>query len=55
VGGVIWVVIFVLGGYWFGQLEFVKQNFGLVELMIIVISVLPMVIEVLRARREACK
>jgi membrane-associated protein len=55
IGGVIWVVVFILGGYWFGQLDFVKKNFGLVELAIIVISVLPMVIEVLRARREACK
>jgi membrane-associated protein len=55
IGGVIWVVVFILGGYWFGQLDFVKKNFGLVELAIIVISVLPMAIEVLRARREACK
>ena len=28
IGGVIWVVLFVLGGYWFGQLTFVKQHFG---------------------------
>jgi membrane-associated protein len=52
IGGVIWVVVFVLGGYWFGQLEFVKKHFGLVELAIVIISVLPMVIEFLRARRE---
>ena len=52
IGGVIWVVLFVLGGYWFGQLEFVKQNFGLVELAIVILSVLPMVIEFLRARKE---
>jgi len=37
-------------GYWFGQLEFVKTHFGIVELAIIFISVLPMVIEFLRHR-----
>ncbi len=52
IGGVIWVVLFVLGGFWFGRLEFVQRNFGFVELAIIVLSVLPMVIEFLRARRE---
>jgi membrane-associated protein len=52
IGGVIWVVLFVLGGYWFGQLEFVKKHFGLVELAIIILSVMPMVIEFLRARRK---
>ena len=51
-GGVVWVILFVLGGYWFGQLEFVKRHFGLVELAIIILSILPMVIEFLRARRK---
>lgn len=52
IGGVIWVALFVLGGFWFGRLEFVQKNFGFVELAIIILSVLPMVIEFLRARRE---
>ena len=52
VGGALWVGILLFGGYWFGQLEFVKQHFGIVELAIIVISVLPMVIEYLRHRRK---
>ena len=52
IGGAIWVVLLVLGGYWFGQLEFVKQHFGLVELAIIILSVLPMVIEFLRAHKK---
>ena len=52
IGGVIWVVAFIVGGVWFGQLDFVKKHFGIVELVIILISVLPMVIEFLRARRE---
>jgi membrane-associated protein len=52
IGGALWVVLFVLGGFWFGRLEFVQKNFGLVELVIIILSVMPMVIEVLRARRN---
>jgi membrane-associated protein len=51
-GGVLWVGLLLFGGYWFGQLDFVKQHFGIVELAIIFISVLPMVIEYLRHRRK---
>jgi membrane-associated protein len=52
-GGILWVVMFIYAGYWFGGLKFVKENFGLVELGIIVISVLPMVIEFVRFRRDS--
>jgi membrane-associated protein len=51
-GGALWVGILLFGGYWFGQLEFVKQHFGIVELAIIIISVLPMVIEYLRHHKK---
>ena len=51
-GGVLWVGLLLFGGYWFGQLDFVKQHFGIVELAIIFISILPMVIEYLRTRRK---
>jgi membrane-associated protein len=54
IGGLIWVVLFILGGFWFGRLEFVQKNFGLVELVIIFLSILPMVIEFWRTRRKAC-
>jgi membrane-associated protein len=50
IGGVAWVALFVFGGYWFGNLEFVKKNYSWVVLAIIVISVMPIVIEFLRAR-----
>jgi membrane-associated protein len=53
VGGVAWVAIFVFGGYWFGNHEFVKKNFSLVVIVIILISVMPMVVEYLRSRRRA--
>lgn len=55
VGGISWVLIFTLLGYFFGNLEFVKKNFELVIIVIILISVLPMVYEWLKARKEAKK
>jgi len=52
VGAVLWVGLFVLGGYFFGNISVVRENFTLVILAIIAISVLPIVIEALRARRR---
>jgi membrane-associated protein len=52
VGGVVWVVSFVMAGYWFGSREFVKNNFSLVIGAIIIISILPAVWEFVRARRH---
>jgi len=51
VGAVAWVGIFVPLGYWFGNMPFVKKQFHYVILAIIVLSVLPAVIEVLREWR----
>jgi membrane-associated protein len=51
-GGIVWVVTFTLLGYFFGNLEFVKRNFELVIIAIILISVLPAVYEAMKARRE---
>jgi membrane-associated protein len=51
IGAVAWVLVCVLAGWWFGNLEVVRKNFELVLLAIIGISVLPMVIEFMRARR----
>ena len=52
-GGCLWVAMFALGGFFFGNLDFVKKNFSLVVVGIVLISVLPMVWELLKARREA--
>ena len=46
------MAILLYGGYWFGGLKFVKEHFAIVELAIIILSVLPMVIEFLRARKK---
>ncbi len=53
IGGVVWVAIFVFLGYIFGNVPFVKQNFEIVTLAIVLISVLPMVFEYVRSRRRA--
>ena len=52
VGGAAWVAICLWSGYFFGGLEWVKNNFELVVLAIVFISVLPMVVEFLLARRQ---
>jgi len=52
VGGIAWVAVFILGGYYFGNLSIVKQNFTLVIMAIIIISILPGVIEYLRQRQR---
>lgn len=50
IGGVAWVSLFTFGGYFFGSLPFVKNNFSLVVLAIIFLSVLPAIWEVVRSR-----
>jgi len=52
-GGVAWIAIFVLGGYAFGNIPLVKRNFTLVIFAIVILSILPGVIEVLRQRSRA--
>ena len=49
-GGVLWILMFVLGGYFFGNIPLVKGNFTIVIGAIIIISIMPGVIEYLRQR-----
>jgi len=55
VGAVAWVLICIVAGYYFGRIQFVQKRFEVVIVAIVVISVLPMAFEFLRARREAKK
>ncbi|MEK6571497.1 MAG: hypothetical protein AABZ61_09015, partial [Bacteroidota bacterium] len=55
VAGIAWVGIFVLGGYYFGNIPAVKNNFTLVIVAIIVISTLPVIFEFLRHRFRSKK
>lgn len=50
IGGVGWIAILVLAGYFFGNIPVVRQNFSLVILAIIIISILPGVIEFVRQK-----
>jgi len=50
VGGVTWILVFLVAGRLFGNVKFVKENFELVAVAIVAISVLPIVFEVLRAK-----
>jgi membrane-associated protein len=52
VGAVLWVGLFVPLGYYFGNFPLVKENFTLVILAIIAISILPIALEAIRARRS---
>lgn len=52
VGAILWVGILLYAGYFFGEMPIVKNNFGLVILAIIIISVLPAVYEIIMAKRE---
>jgi len=53
VGGILWVAVCVFAGYFFGNLPFVKANFSLVILAIILVSLMPAVVEYLRHRAGA--
>lgn len=52
IGGICWVAIFLTLGYFFGAIPFVQHNFELVIIAIVVISVVPMLVEWLKSRRE---
>lgn len=55
VGGLAWVLICTLAGYFFGNVPIVKKNFELVVVGIVLISVLPVAWELWAARRRAAK
>jgi membrane-associated protein len=52
-GGILWVTLFLWGGYLFGNIPLVKQNFGVVTILIIVVSLLPLVVTYFRSRTTA--
>lgn len=55
IGAVLWVLSFSYAGYFFTNIPVVKNNLGLVMAAIIVISILPAVVEVIRAKLNAKK
>jgi membrane-associated protein len=55
VGGVLWVSLFLFLGYFFGNLPFVQNNFSVVVIVIIGISVVPMIYEFIKGRLNASR
>ena len=52
VGGITWVLLFVWGGFLFGNIPLVKNNFGIVTILIIVLSLTPVALAVLREHQR---
>jgi membrane-associated protein len=52
IGGVLWTQLFVFAGYFFGNIAFVRDNFSLVVIAIILISILPGIFEFVRNKRK---
>ncbi len=51
-GASAWVLLFVLGGFVFGNLPWIKDHFGVITLLIIAASIVPALLVVVKARRE---
>jgi membrane-associated protein len=54
-GGCAWVTLFLWGGYLFGNIPLVKQNFGIVTLLIVFASLVPVAFAALRRRTTAAR
>ncbi|MDO5287213.1 MAG: VTT domain-containing protein [Actinomycetia bacterium] len=52
VGGVLWVVLVTLLGYFLGQIAFIRENIDAALVLIVLVSLLPMIIEYLNHRRQ---
>lgn len=52
IGGIVWIALFLIAGYAFGNVPVIKRNFTLVIFGIIFVSILPAVIEFLRERNR---
>lgn len=48
IGGIAWVAVATLAGYFFGNIEVVKENFSLVVIGIVLISVIPMIVPLIK-------
>jgi membrane-associated protein len=53
VGGVLWVALVTLGGFFLGRITFIQKNIDLVLVLIVFVSVIPMGLEYLNHRRQA--
>ena len=52
IGAIVWVGIFTVLGYFFGNIPFVQEHFELVIVAIVIVSLIPAVLEALKSRKE---
>jgi len=50
IGGLLWVSIATFTGYFFGNIKFVKENFSLVIIAVVIISLIPIFVEIFRKK-----
>lgn len=50
VGGIVWTALFTFGGYFFGAIPFIKENLGIVTIIIIFASLIPILIELIKEK-----
>lgn len=55
IGAILWVALFTTGGYFFGRIPIVQENFSLVIIAIIIASILPIIIEIIRNKKKEKK
>ena len=55
IGGILWVFIATLAGYFFGNIKFVRENFSLVIIGVVLISLIPIIVEILRKKLKRNK
>ncbi|HEY5526720.1 MAG TPA: hypothetical protein VIK02_03980, partial [Candidatus Anoxymicrobiaceae bacterium] len=55
IGGVAWVTLFTVTGYFFGTVPFIKRNFSLVIIAVVLISIVPLVWKALSERSKRKK
>lgn len=52
IGGALWVLLFLVGGFSLGNLPIVKSNFSIIVIAIIIISVIPSIVTFIKERKE---
>ena len=52
IGAVLWAGLVTLAGYFLGNIEFVKKNIEIILILVVLISILPVIFEVIKHRRE---
>jgi len=53
IGGILWILLFTLAGFFFGNFPFVKHNFHYVVFVIIGLSIVPIIYEYIQSKRHA--